>query len=122
MKPEYSNEMFHLIGENAVPAYIAEHAIEEDSSGGFFMPGDLVVETYENKWFARLSAPGYLDCTEWSGPYETLEEAKQYIEETYDVDPDTGEQHPFIEDENTKVLRLAQADPKDFKGLPKFKE
>ena len=23
----------------------------------------------------RLSAPGYMDCTEWSGPFETEEEA-----------------------------------------------
>lgn len=22
-------------------------------------------------WYSRLSAPGYLDCTEWSGPYPT---------------------------------------------------
>ena len=26
-------------------------------------------------YFCRLSAPGYLDCTEWSGPFETLREA-----------------------------------------------
>ena len=23
----------------------------------------------------RMSAPGYMDCTEWSGPFETEEEA-----------------------------------------------
>ena len=26
-------------------------------------------------YFCRFSAPGYLDCTEWSGPFETLREA-----------------------------------------------
>ena len=26
-------------------------------------------------WFARWSAPGYLDATEWMGPYDTEEEA-----------------------------------------------
>ena len=26
-------------------------------------------------YYFRLSAPGYLDCTEWSGPYQTEEEA-----------------------------------------------
>ena len=23
-------------------------------------------------WFHRLTAPGYLDCTEWSGPFPTF--------------------------------------------------
>lgn len=41
-------------------------------------------------YFARLSAPGYLDATEWAGPFETLAEAREYIADTYDVDPDTG--------------------------------
>jgi hypothetical protein len=39
-------------------------------------------------WFCRLSAPGYMDCTDWSGPYETEQEARDYIAEQYDVDPD----------------------------------
>ena len=34
-------------------------------------------------WFARLSAPGYLDCTEWQGPYETREEAIADLVSTY---------------------------------------
>jgi hypothetical protein len=39
----------------------------------------------------RLSASGYLDCTEWSYA-ETLEEAKEQIESLYEVDPDTGDE------------------------------
>jgi hypothetical protein len=31
---------------------------------------------------ARLSAPGYLDCTEWT-VFDTLEEAEEYLEEMY---------------------------------------
>jgi len=38
----------------------------------------------------RLSAPGYLDCTEWS-IFATEREAREWITETYDVDPDTGD-------------------------------
>ena len=34
---------------------------------------------------ARLSAPGYTDCTEWT-VFETAEEAKQYLGETYPED------------------------------------
>ena len=37
-------------------------------------------------WFARLSAPGYMDCTEWQGPYETEEEALAGLAETFGDD------------------------------------
>ena len=37
-------------------------------------------------FFARLSAPGYLDCTEWSGPFKTEAEARAYLTETYGDD------------------------------------
>jgi hypothetical protein len=48
----------------------------------------------EHGWYARLTAPGYMDQTDWSGPYETEAEAREYIYETYDVDPDSGEDLP----------------------------
>lgn len=34
-------------------------------------------------WFARLSAPGYLDATDWTGPYETEEEAIADLQDMY---------------------------------------
>jgi hypothetical protein len=34
---------------------------------------------------ARLSAPGYLDCTEWN-VFETEQEAREYLEENYSED------------------------------------
>jgi len=37
---------------------------------------------------ARLSAPGYLDCTEWA-VFDTAEEAQKYLEENY---PDEDEE------------------------------
>ena len=37
-------------------------------------------------FWARLSAPGYLDCTDWSGPFDTEEEAARYLLETYGGD------------------------------------
>lgn len=43
-------------------------------------------QDYPAGWYARLSAPGYLDCTDWSGPFKTEEEALQYVMELYDVD------------------------------------
>ena len=40
----------------------------------------------EAGWYSRLSAPGYLDCTYWSGPFESEQEALDYIMETFDID------------------------------------
>ena len=51
----------------------------------------LSIESIANLRFgARLSASGYMDCTEWSA-FETMEAARQYIEDTYEVDADSGE-------------------------------
>ena len=36
---------------------------------------------------ARLSAPGYLDCTEWD-VFDTEKEAQEYLEENYPEDED----------------------------------
>lgn len=41
-----------------------------------------------NMWLARLSAPGYLDCTDWT-IHPTREKAEAYLVETYDdADPE----------------------------------
>lgn len=37
----------------------------------------------------RLSAPGFLDATDWF-VVATKEQARNYLSQTYDVDPDTG--------------------------------
>lgn len=42
-------------------------------------------------WFCRLSAPGYMDCTDWSGPFRTQVDARLYLADTYDIDPYNGE-------------------------------
>lgn len=33
--------------------------------------------------YCRLSASGYLDCTDWHGPFETIEQAAQFMIVTY---------------------------------------
>ena len=40
-------------------------------------------EPSEAGWYARLSAPGYMDCTEWSGPFASEEEALADLVETF---------------------------------------
>jgi hypothetical protein len=46
----------------------------------------------EDKYYARLSAPGYLDATDWSGPYATHEEANEGICEEHDLCPTCHEE------------------------------
>lgn len=63
---------------------------------GPYVEGDIVdFEWIANAVLARLSAPGYIDATEWVG-FKTLREAERYIEDTYEVDAQTGE--PFAEE------------------------
>ncbi len=38
-------------------------------------------------WFGRLSASGYLDCTDWSGPFDSEKEAKEFLSDLYDGEP-----------------------------------
>lgn len=40
---------------------------------------------------ARLSAPGYMDCTEWT-VFDTEEEARKYLDETYPDDEEEDEE------------------------------
>ena len=79
-KPDGESEFFEEIGDAC--RHIAEHATDKD---------DYTV-TCQNGWFARLSAPGYMDCTEWCGPFDTAFDARQYIVDTYDVDATTGDE------------------------------
>jgi len=34
-------------------------------------------------WYCRLSAPGYLDCTDTDGPFKTEAEAEEHLIEMY---------------------------------------
>lgn len=37
----------------------------------------------ENSFYGRLSASGYLDCTDWSGPFDTIDEAAEHLIDIY---------------------------------------
>ena len=39
-------------------------------------------------WFARYSAPGYLDCTPWVGPFDTEKRAANECMDLYGSDED----------------------------------
>jgi hypothetical protein len=42
---------------------------------------------------ARMSAPGYMDCTDWT-IFDTPEEAERYLDEYYGDDEDFDEEAP----------------------------
>ena len=49
-----------------------------------YLEGNRVTSVTEKMGYgARLSAPGYLDCTEWA-VFDTEEEARAYLKETYE--------------------------------------
>ena len=43
------------------------------------------VTLVRGKFFARLSASGYLDATDWAGPFDSEAEARDSLSEAYDV-------------------------------------
>jgi hypothetical protein len=85
MVPVYTRADFHVgetrDGMEAIPAsvYGALERFAEET-------GATECETVSGKWWARLSAPGYMDATEWDGPHDTLEDARQSLSDTFDVD------------------------------------
>lgn len=52
----------------------------------------VTITRHKMLWGARLSAPGYLDATDWIGPFKTQEEAEQELIELYDTDDDCEEE------------------------------
>lgn len=54
--------------------------------------GDVVSIERASGWWSRLSAPGYLDCTDWQGPYTSADEALKDLAETHDICPECWQQ------------------------------
>jgi len=45
------------------------------------MQSGLDVES--DKFYCRLSASGFLDCTDWNGPFDSVSECAMHLVETY---------------------------------------
>ena len=75
----------------------------ETTHGLFYVPADeigeaelpdcvegeiLACEQIGPMWAARLSMPGHLDCTDWTGLHETEADALAELRETYGLDED----------------------------------
>lgn len=65
----------------------ATHAASHEALRRYLDDGGGLVDIEKKTgYFARLSAPGYLDCTEWSGPFDSKKEALRDLCETHDID------------------------------------
>lgn len=51
--------------------------------------------------FVRLSAPGYLDATDWDGPFEDISAAQQHISDTHSICAECGAD---MDEENTGLV------------------
>lgn len=84
MTPEvaYFNAAQTTDGPRGITVYPDGGAPDEGATDA---EGDEVWERSEAPGFyARLSASGYMDCTNWSGPFASVEEAEANLVETYD--------------------------------------
>lgn len=88
MKPEIVHQHFTLYNNTR---HHGDFLIPEDADtyrgdpkGGAAEYGCDVedVETVFG-YFARLSAPGYLDSTDWCGPFTTEKAARRYLNKLY---------------------------------------
>lgn len=41
------------------------------------------VDVESDKYYCRLSASGFLDCTDWRGPFDTVADCAEHLVETY---------------------------------------
>lgn len=87
LEPEYSNEAFVRVTDSRGESTLVPAGYEDLQEGDECEP----VGTPGESWFYRLSAPGYMDCTDWSGPFASEQEARDDLSATYDCDPDTGD-------------------------------
>ena len=97
MEPVYSNATFVRVEDSRTGESILVEQGYEDLGAD-----ESVVETYKDKWFYMLSASGYMDRTDWSGPYDSEDEARAALSEEYDCDPDTGDDLDDEEDDENE--------------------
>ena len=86
MKPEYAHgEMHRYTNMQTHDSALVWRGEEPEGK-------DWVYDTQAGLgWYTRLSAPGYLDCTDWEGPFDSENEARAHWIEN-ELDPDTGDE------------------------------
>lgn len=86
-KPFYVGENRHGEGVSAPADTFADLDVFARETGAVRATCGVVI----GQWWCRLSTPGYLDCTDWDGPHDSKQEARDAIQRDYDVHPDTGD-------------------------------
>lgn len=88
MKPEITHRTFTVLDTSEGIICIPSDISEEDAVS----PRTRIYSREEaTGFFARLSMPGYLDCTEWQGPYATEEEALKALADQYDLEEENDD-------------------------------
>lgn len=96
LKPEIAfDEYFEVettCGREIVPTDVIGRTMNVDVSAlldcleGTPLDQDAIAEV-KSGWLARMIAPGFLDCTDWTA-FDTEEEARQYLFDTYGSEAD----------------------------------
>jgi hypothetical protein len=97
MQPEYAKGKFLDVEDShgdswLIPSDVVGANFDLSDLDDFTGSGEAVGYEVRSGYFAHLSASGYMDQTEWSGPFSSLKKAKQHIEDMWEVDPDTGDE------------------------------
>lgn len=92
MEPQYRNGKFARIENRSGES--RSLPLEDVEPDDFDHRADEKVAEVEEGWFWRISAEGFMDCTEWVGPFQSLLAAKRDCRDTHEIDPETGEDLP----------------------------
>lgn len=75
MKPYINKGWYVMVEGSWIPADYVDTSMGDTDSGK--------EEAKAYGYFARLSAPGYMDCTEWDGPFKSISEASRHLVDMY---------------------------------------
>ena len=86
MEPEIVHgEWYEVETSNGTWWLPTDVCLEKDLKG--YVDGEIQEVTVRAQcWGGRLSASGYMDCTDWCAGFESEEEAKAYLTEMYGED------------------------------------
>jgi hypothetical protein len=105
--------LYNLIAKND-PSEDDEATMLQDAC--MYYEGDVESVGLKVGYGARMSAPGYLDCTEWS-VFDTEAEAEAYLTEHYSEDEDEED-----DEDETAYCDGCQEPISDYTGLVEHKE
>lgn len=115
MVPEYDQDDFYGVETNDGYELVPGHWLNgvpktnQDIDDAAVLEGDPVdptaaPEVHKGKIFTRLTAPGYMDKTDWNGPYDTMDEARKHWWVEEQLDPDSGDDWESLDAERQKEL------------------